>query len=535
MSNRARLSRRSFLGGALTTAGGAGLVAVGCGGGQGGEDGTPQPIETVRDEPRRGGTLRVATTATIISLDPHTTEGVSTAPYFYSYVVHATDWQGTVGDIAESWEVVDGLDWIFKLRGGVRFQDIPPADGRALTSDDIPKSIDRAGSLPGASQSWSEWVERYEAPDAETFTLRTWRPYGYLLMLAGSPMSAIVPVEAVEQFGDLKSHAVGSGPFVLERQDRGQGVEMVRNPNYYHDFPYIDGISVKVIPDESSIQAAFRAGSIDVYSADNKLKADSVRNVSGVSIHRYLGRSYAVIRLNGSKFAPFQDERVREAIDLALDRRAMIDKLHFGEAELAGPVPPAWDTALPPEEIENAYQRDVAKARQLLSAAGASDLRFELSFGSYSVFPDQAAIVKANLADAGVTVDLQPGELGTWLSNMLLGNFEATVFSHLPFVSDEIPIQSHHTLGSSRVERDFLGVDDPEVDAILDRIQETIDDEERRELAWDAQRLILTRHGPTLVLYQPYGYLAAYDYIKGYTPGAFGFGQFKYDYWFDKS
>jgi len=212
----------------------------------------------------------------------------------------------------------------------------------------------------------------------------------------------------------------------------------------------------------------------------------------------------------------------------------MIDKLHFGDAELAGPVGPAWDTALPPEEVEAACQRDVAKARQLLSAAGAEGLRFTLSIGNYSDFADIAAIVKANLAEAGITADLQPREVGTWLADMLAGNFEATVFTHFKYLSDEIPLQSHHSLGSSRAQRDFLGVEDPKVDAILDRAEETIDDEERRKLAWDAQRLVLKRHGPTLTLYQPYGYWCAYDYIKGYTPTAYSFGLYKYDYWIDK-
>jgi peptide/nickel transport system substrate-binding protein len=533
MSSETRLSRRRFLGSALAGMGAAGLVAAGCGGGEK-EPGTPEAVETREGEPKRGGTLRVATTATIISLDPHTVAGVSVAPYLYSYVVHATDWQGTVGDLAESWEVVDELDWIFKLRGDARFQDAPPVSGRPLVAEDIRLSIDRAKSLPGASESWGQWLESYATPDAKTFTLRTKTPYGYLLMLVGSPMSAVVPMEAVEEFGDLRTNAIGSGPFMVKVYSRDQGLEMVRNPTYYHEFPYIDGIGVKVIPDESSIQAAFRAGSIDVYGADNRLKADAVSKVGGTSIRRYLDRAYAVIRLNGSKFEAFKDQRVREAIDLALDRKAMIDKLHFGDAELAGPVPPTWDTALPAEEVAAAYQRDVAKARRLLSAAGAEHLRFAFSIGNYGNMPDQAAIIKANLAEAGITVDIRPAELGTWLENMLLGNFEGTVFTHLDFLSDEIPLQSHHSYGSSRVERDYLGVDDPAVDTILDRIQQTLDPEERKEPAWEVQRLILKRHGPTLVLYQPYGYLAAYNYIKGYQPSAFGFGLFKYDYWIDK-
>jgi len=524
------LSRRRFLREASAAVGATGLLAAGCGGAEEGEQ-TPQAATTVEGKPKRGGTLRLATSA-LLSLEPHTAEGILLAGNFYSCVVQTTDWKGTVGDLAESWEVVDGLDWIFKIRGDVRFQDIPPVNGRPLVAKDIPRSIDRARSLPGSNEQWGQWLERYAAPDARTFTLRTKTPYAYLLMLVG--LAAIIPIEAVEEFGDLKSHAIGSGPFMLKEFSRDEGLERVRSPNYYHEFPYVDGVITRVIPDESSMQVAFRAGSIDVYQPANKLTADAVRDVGGTTTQRYLDRAYTVIRLNGSKFEPFKDERVREAVDLALDRRAMIDKLHFGDAELAGPVGPVWDTALPPEEIEAAYQRDVAKAKHLLSAAGAEGLRFTLSIGIYSDFADIAAIVKENLAEAGITVDLEPREVGTWLADMLAGNFEATVFTHFKYLSDEIPLQSHHTLGSSRAQRDFLGVQDPKVDAILDRAQETIGDEERKKLAWDAQRLILKRHGPTLVLYQPYGYWCAYDYIKGYTPTAFGFGIHKYDYRIDK-
>lgn len=532
MFNRTKLSRRGFLGGALTATGTTGLILAGCGGGEE-EERVPQPAETVGGEPKRGGTLSLATEA-LLGLDPHTTAGVALAGYFYSYVVHSTDWKGTVGDLSESWEVVDGVDWVFKIRGDARFQDIPPVDGRQLVAQDIVASIDRARSLPGSNEQWDAWTERYEAPDTTTFTLRTKRPYGYLLMQLGSPATAIIPVEAVEHFGDLDSHAIGSGPFVLTEYDRDTGFERVRNLTYYHDFPYVDAIKVRVIPDESSIQAAFRAGTIDVYAADNRLKADTVRNVGGVSVRRYLSREYTVLRLNGSQFEPFRDERVREAIDLAIDREGMIDKLHFGDAELAGPVGPAWDSALPKEEVEAAYKRDVAEATRLLAAAGAEDLRFKLSFTNYSNFADQAAIVKADLAEAGISVDLKPSDLGTWLADLLAGNFEATVFTHLSYLSDEIPLQSHHTYGSSRAQRDFLGVEDPEVDAILDRVQETIDEEERIRLAQDAQRFVLERHGPTLVLYQPYAYWCAYDYIKGYTPTAYGFGLYNYEYWIDK-
>ncbi len=532
MISKARLSRRGFLGGALAA---TGLAIAGCGGGEDEASGTPQPVETSETLPKRGGTVHLASLTPVLSLDPHTTEGVSVATYFYSYVVHVTDWQGNVGDLAESWEIVDELNWIFKLRPGVRFHDVPPANGREVVAEDIVYSIERIRSLPGAFEQWKDWTDKHEAPDDGTYIYRTSKPYGYMLMTLGSPLSAIVPREAVEEFGDLKSHAIGSGPFTLDNYARDEGLEVVRNPNYYRpDIPYIDGTNIRVLPDDSSVQVAYRAGSIDVYNADNKLKADTVRDVGGTSVRSYLGRPYAVFVLNAARVEAFKDERVREAVDIALDRKAMIDKLYFGGAELAGPVGPVWDTALPPEEIEQAYQRDVAKAKQLLSAAGAEDLRFTLSFGNISNWADRAAIMKDNLAEVGITVDLRPGEIGSWLADMLGGNFETTSYSHLAYLSDEIQLQSHHTYGWGRTEASYLGIEDAEVDSRLDQIQETIDDEERIRLSQEVQRLVLKRHGPTLVLFQPYGYWCAYNYLKGYTPTAYGFGLYKYDYWIDK-
>jgi peptide/nickel transport system substrate-binding protein len=337
-------------------------------------------------------------------------------------------------------------------------------------------------------------------------------------------------VEAV----DIKANPIGSGPFVVAKYERGIALDMVRNPLYYHDYPYIDGFDVKVINDEASIQAAFRASTVDVYQATNKAKADNVRGVPNTTISRYLDRGYANIRLNGSKFAPFKDERVREAIDISLDRQAMIDKIQFGDAELSGPVPPVFDTALPKEEVAAAYKRDVTRAKELLAAAGQEDMEFTMFIGQAQDMPDQASIIKQNLSEAGITVNIQAVELGTWIAQMLAGDFEATVFNHLQYMTDDIPIQLMHSRGDTRTERNYLGVDDPAVDALCDQIHETVDEQERKDLAWEMQRLVLKRHGPTLLLYQPYGYWCAYDYIKGYTPSAYGFGAGKYDYWIDK-
>jgi peptide/nickel transport system substrate-binding protein len=530
MSYRTRVSRRSFIGGGASAIGLSALALAGCGGSTKEETGRTSATAAPAGEPKRGGTIRYPSTQ-LLGLDPMMTEGVLVAGFLYSYVVQLTDWKGTVGDLANSWEAT-GVDWMFKLRSDARFPESAPTNGRPVTAFDVAKSIDRNKELPGASESWKQYVESYEAVDDTTFKLRTKKPYAYLLWLLG--MTPIVPAEVVEQFGDLKTHAVGSGPFVVAEYDRGNALNMVRNPLYYHEYPYVDGYNIKVIADEASIQASFRSNAVDVYQANNKMLADQVKGISGTTISRYLDRGYANIRLNGSKFAPFKDERVREAVDISLDRQGMIDKLQFGDAELSGPIPPVFDTALPKEEVAAAYRRDITRAKELLKAAGQENLQFELFIASMPDSADQAAVVKANLAEAGITVDIKSVELGSWIVEMLAGNFEATVFNHLPYITDDIPIQLMHSRGDTRTERNYLGVDDPEVDALLDQIHETVDEAKKKDLAWEMQRLVLKRHGPTLLLYQPYGYWCAYDYIQGYTPTAYGFGLAKYDYWIDK-
>jgi peptide/nickel transport system substrate-binding protein len=488
-------------------------------------------------QPKRGGTIRMATTAPALSLDPHSdaTLGAVADMYMYGYAVHATDWgDGIYGDLAQSWEVVDGVNWVFHIRQGARFHNMPPANGREAVAGDIVYSFNRLESIPGSNLvGWSDWIDRYEAPDDRTLTVHTTQPYAYTLLNMGSPRMAVVPKEAVEVFGDLKSNAIGTGPFQLGSWDRNTGVEVERNPDYYdREVPYLDGLKWSVMSDDSAIQAAFRSGAIDLYGAPDKARAESVSSVSGASAQRFLNRAYAVLVLNAVRTPAFKDQRVREAVDLALDRQAMIQRLFLGEAELCGPVGPSWDTALPAEEIKKAYTRDVAKSTQLLSAAGQESLSFKLLCASYGDNPDRASIIQQNLKDAGISVELQTEELGTWLGDMYAVNYEADTFSHLAYLGDGIPLQSHYSTGFNRAM--ILGITDPEVDSLLLQIQTTIDDDARKQLAWEVQRKILQRHGPTLVLYEPYGYFVAYDYIKNYTPSPWIFGMYKYDMWLDR-
>ena len=103
------------------------------------------------------------------------------------------------------------------------------------------------------------------APDPYTVQVGLTGPYAYTMAEFGGQRTAIVPKEAVDQFGDLKSHGLGSGPFQVESLSRGETMDMVRNPNYFREgIPYLDGMSWRIIADDSSLRAAFRAQQLDV-------------------------------------------------------------------------------------------------------------------------------------------------------------------------------------------------------------------------------------------------------------------------------
>jgi peptide/nickel transport system substrate-binding protein len=530
-----KISRRAFLAGAAAT---AGLAALRCGGKQ---EGTTLTGATPTAGPvKSGGAFRLGTTIPAMSIDPHTevTMGLAFICFIYGYLLHEIQQpEGPptlVFDHAESLERPDDLTSIFKLRRGIHFQDLPPASGREFVAEDAVYSFDRIASLQ-STPFWSQGIESKSAPDPYTFQVRLTGPYAYTMAEFGGIRTAIVPKEAVEQFGDLKSHGLGSGPFQVASFSRGETMEMVRNPNYYvAGIPYVDGMSWRIIPDDSSLKAAFKAQQLDVYSPPTKIQADEVATMSDdVILTKAANLAIFMINLNEIAVPALQDERVREAMDLSLDRDAMIEKLCFGEGNYTGPV--AWGLefwSLPQDELRRRYKRDVARARQLLGAAGVTDLTLELKFPSGAT-ADLAAMIKEQMAEAGITVNLVPQELGTWVADLFDQNFQLMVGGGLPYDDEHLPLQFNHTKNWTR-DANPVHLPEPENDALLDQILVTPDVQERQKLVLEVTRKIIDRHGPFLYLYAPYSYTARWRYVRGYDDIVPGRIAYTYDMWLDK-
>jgi peptide/nickel transport system substrate-binding protein len=519
-------------------AGAAGLIALRCGGDEDGP--TPVIATPTTGAVKRGRILRLGSTFPALSIDPHRdiTLGLVFTPYIYGYLLHEVyNLKGPptlLFDHIESVEQPDQVTYVFKLHSGIHFQDLPPANGRELVAEDVRYSFERIASVE-STPFWRKGIESKSAPDPYTFQVRLTGPHAYTMAEFGGHRTAIVPREAVEEFGDLKSHALGSGPFQVESLSRGETMNMVRHPNYFVEgIPYLDGISWRIIPDDSSLKVAFKARELDIYSPPRKLQADEVAGFSeDVVLARDPGQTIFTILLNELSLPALQDLRVREAMDICLDRDAMIEKLAFGEGKVSGPI--SWGLefwSLPQEELRRRYKRDVAKARQLLEAAGATDLNLELKF-SPGPATDQAAMIKDQMAEAGINIKLTSMELGSWYAARSANDYQLMCRERIPYPSEQFPLQFCHTYNWTR-EQDPVHLPEPEIDALLDRILVTVDIEERRKLVLDVTRKILDRHGPFLYLFSPYSYTARWNHVRGYEDVDPGMVLYTYDMWLDK-
>jgi peptide/nickel transport system substrate-binding protein/glutathione transport system substrate-binding protein len=512
-------SRRAFLGGAAATA--AAVAAQACfGGGDSNSSATPVPEGT----PQPGGTLKTGIFFDPDNLDP--AQGGFAFIVFqrlYSYL-HHIDGRTLeyIPDVATTVEQPDELTYIFNLREDVRFHDIPPAGGRAITAHDVAFSFNRLTEVlnPIDPGFMSRVVDRAEAVGDATFKVTTKRPYASALQVMGGYWYAIVNREAVTAWGGLSDRALGSGPFMLDTYEQERGATLRKNPAYYKaGQPYLEGLDVTVIADNTNALAQFRSKALDVNSAPlTKPEFDALTRELDVRSSVSPGILDPWVGLNLRR-RPWTDARVREAFDLAIDRKQMIRNLAFGEGKLNGPIP--WGNerwALPQDELEDFYRTDKQQAKQLLEAAGITSL--ELTHRVTPALPlgkEIGEFMKEQLKDLGISVNISVHEQNDWIQTTLLKqDFDTCGFAWFPVLDPTVSLRF--------VDRDdifsglIFGFDDDEIASLYQRMQAEFETEARKLAMWDLQRAVLRFHGPVLHMFDGYGYSLWHPWVHNWRP-----------------
>jgi len=379
---RFRLRRRALL--RSVAAGGATLAAgsfIGCSGrkaGTGAVGGTP-----AAQQRRKGGTLTVnlgedppgwsillasGNTATVHSFAYENLTVTASGP---GHPANSTD---LVPQLASAMpEQPDPQTYIYKLRQGVKFQNIAPVSGRPLTIDDVKFSLDTLNAAAAFKSDFGA-VSSVTTPDAETLVVKTSRPDATLLnTTSGHYGWRIFPKEIMEnKLGD--TNAIGSGPFVRTEWQQGNRIIFKRNPDYWDpSVPLIDEFHYLIIPDPNTAAAAFQTKQLDILTGalscvQNQTLLDSVKGFATTQ-DSYL-ESSDWWAFNTTK-APFNDIRVRQALSRVFNRAAVRQALYCGDALQTALLPnkEALKPADLPDLVAN-LKYDPKGAKDLMNAAG---------------------------------------------------------------------------------------------------------------------------------------------------------------------
>ena len=331
--------------------------------------------------------------------------------------------------LAESWKVVDPRTIDFTLKRGVRFH-----NGKEVTAADVKYSVEGwlNPPLPGSATTVNQVpsIESAEVRSKYVVRIKLKKPDARLFgFLAWTRYSAIVP-EGMYQQVNAGREGIGTGPFRLTSFTPGQGTEYQAYTNYRKKgLPYLSQLSLPTMPDEQARIAALRAGAIDgaTLSADG---AKTFQGNSNFTVLRGLTAAFRELQMTqkAGEDKPWHDVRVRQAVNFAINRQQIIDRVYNGFGEYSGHVPPGYGPwPLTRAELRNNYLKfNLAKARTLMRQAGFGN-GFQVTMSTFSTpldFGQVAAVIKSQLDQIGIDVNIKAEEPGTFAANNGAGRFD---------------------------------------------------------------------------------------------------------------
>src|SRR5439155_679170 len=245
------------------------------------------------------------------------------------------------GDLAESWQgSPDQRVWTFKLRRGVKWQNVPPLNGRELIAADI-KYCFEAYAKEGVQAFTFQEIEGMETPDTHTLRVYLKTPNALFPQNVAEPVALIFSREVLEEDGDLKKRLIGTGPFILKEHTRKVRIVLQRNPDYFDTGrPYVDEYVILSAPDSATRAAAFRTGQSDFLPLQSPSEVEAIRKTNPAAVVQGLTPSITPFGLAlAQDKPPYNDLRVRRALSMAIDRQRQVDTVYEGHGIVAAGVP----------------------------------------------------------------------------------------------------------------------------------------------------------------------------------------------------
>jgi len=455
-----------------------------------------------------GQMLIVALEAEPTTLDPHQITDYNsiraTMPMFETLTQFAPGTTEIIPGLAKSWEVSDdGLVYTFHLRKGVTFH-----DRTSLTAEAVKFNIDRqldpehpyhdTGVFAYAEFTFG-MVESVSVEDDFTVQFKLKYPFAPFLRNMAMASAAIISPEAIKRYGsDIAINPVGTGPFRFKEWVPGVRIVLERNENYWGEPATLDGLVFRPIVNPQSRLAALEAGEVDFIVNPPPEDVERLRANPNFQVVAKLGQHTWWVALNCQR-PPFDNVLVRQAVHYAIDKKAIVEGILRNTGIVANnPLPPnVWSYT---EDVKiYSYNPDLAK--QLLSQAGYPN-GFTVDFwvpesGSGMQQPvEMATAIQAYLAQIGITARIQTWEWGTYLDKVFQPDYTQVAEMHeMSWIMDNGDPDNFLYILLSGEQWPPAGFNESfykneQVDKLLAQARTELDQEKRKELYIQAQKLI---------------------------------------------
>ena len=358
-------------------------------------------------------TLVIANAVKVDTLDPEANsvnESIWLDQNLYSRLLQPNA-SGTalLPDLASSWNISpNGLTYTFHLRPDAKF-----SNGSPVTAADVVYSIQRSRAFSGGWGFLLTAVKAITAPDTHTVVITLSQPHAPLLADLAMYAYSVVPESLVKSEGSsFFQHPVGSGPFMVSSYSPDSEVDLTRNPYFYGTKPKISKVKILIVPDDNSRVLMLESKKADVIENPPGNLVNQIDKTPGLSVQLFPSTRVDFIQLD-EHFKPFKSQLVREALNYAINRNAIVSLAYQGHATPGASFMPYkmefFDSQLQP------YPYDPAKAKQLLAQAG-----YPKGFNTFLITVSgdvagqaEAVVVKSELAAVGINLSIQSYELLT--------------------------------------------------------------------------------------------------------------------------